>query len=55
MHTNDTPSEYLKLVATRAAEAIGSVASRATLTDPEREAFMTTEQVCAEIAIGRRA
>jgi hypothetical protein len=45
---------FLKLVATRAAESIGAVASRATLTAEERAAFTLTEGVCAEIAIGRR-
>jgi len=46
---------FLQLVATRAAETIGAVAARATLSDPERAAFTLTEHVCAEIAVGRRS
>ena len=49
------PMTFLQLVATRAAETIGAVAARATLSDPERAAFTLTEHVCAEIAVGRRS
>lgn len=55
--TDDTPrnpATFLQLVATRAAESIGSVASRAELTSEERAAFTTTEHVCAQIAVGQR-
>ena len=49
------PMTFVRLVATRAAESLGAVAKRANLTDYEREAFTTTEHVCADIAVGRRS